>query len=85
MATLLEILYGSGLRVSELVALPLAAVERDPTMLVVRGKGDKDRHGAAVRSGARRDRAVAAYARRRPRRGRDLALSLSRRAAVPGI
>ena len=43
METLLEILYGSGLRVSELVALPLAAAERDPAMLVVRGKGDKDR------------------------------------------
>jgi integrase/recombinase XerD len=43
METLLEILYGSGLRVSELVALPLAAAERDPTMLVVRGKGEKDR------------------------------------------
>jgi len=43
METLLEILYGSGLRVSELVALPLVAVERDPQMLMVRGKGDKDR------------------------------------------
>lgn len=43
MATLLEILYGTGLRVSELVTLPLSAVERDPTVLVVRGKGDKDR------------------------------------------
>ena len=43
METLLEILYGTGLRVSELVTLPLAAVERDPTMLMVRGKGDKDR------------------------------------------
>jgi len=43
MATLLEILYGSGLRVSELVALPLAAAERDPAMLIVRGKGSKDR------------------------------------------
>jgi len=43
MATLLEILYGTGLRVSELVTLPLVAVERDPTMLVVRGKGDKER------------------------------------------
>jgi len=43
METLLEIIYGSGLRVSELVALPLAAAERDPTMLMVRGKGDKDR------------------------------------------
>jgi len=43
MATLLEILYGTGLRVSELVTLPLSAVERDPQVLVVRGKGDKDR------------------------------------------
>ena len=43
MATLLEILYAAGLRVSELVTLPLAAVERDPTMLVVRGKGNKER------------------------------------------
>ncbi len=43
METLLEILYGSGLRVSELVALPVLAAERDPTMLLVRGKGDKER------------------------------------------
>jgi integrase/recombinase XerD len=43
METLLEILYGSGLRVSELVALPLVAAERDPQMLMVRGKGDKER------------------------------------------
>ncbi len=43
METLLEILYGSGLRVSELVSLPVVAAERDPTMLVVRGKGSKER------------------------------------------
>lgn len=43
MATLLEILYATGLRVSELVTLPLVAVERDPTVLTVRGKGDKER------------------------------------------
>jgi integrase/recombinase XerD len=43
MATLLEVLYATGLRVSELVTLPLVAVERDPTALVVRGKGDKER------------------------------------------
>ena len=43
MATLLEILYAAGLRVSELVTLPRAAVERDPAMLVVRGCPE-DRH-----------------------------------------
>jgi integrase/recombinase XerD len=43
METLLEILYGSGLRVSELVGLPAVAAERDPTMLLVRGKGSKER------------------------------------------
>lgn len=43
MATLLEILYAAGLRVTELVSLPLSAVERDPSMLLVRGKGDKER------------------------------------------
>src|SRR5687768_17449750 len=43
MATLLEIIYAAGLRVSELVTLPLVAVERDPTVLVVRGKGNKER------------------------------------------
>ena len=43
MATLLGSLYGTGLRVSELVTLPLVAVERDPTMLIVRGKGDEER------------------------------------------
>jgi integrase/recombinase XerD len=38
-----ELLYGAGLRVSELVGLPLAAARRDPRVLIVRGKGDKER------------------------------------------
>jgi len=40
---LVELLYGSGLRVSELVGMPAAAARRDQRFLVVRGKGDKER------------------------------------------
>ncbi len=40
---LLELLYGSGLRATELVALPLRAFSADRPFLIVRGKGDKER------------------------------------------
>lgn len=43
LACMVELLYASGLRVSELVGLPLAAVARDPAYLIVRGKGGKER------------------------------------------
>ena len=40
---LLELLYGSGLRASELVSLPQRAFRKDQPFLILRGKGDKER------------------------------------------
>ncbi len=41
--TLVEVAYATGLRASELVALPAAALRSDLPVLIVRGKGDKER------------------------------------------
>jgi integrase/recombinase XerD len=40
---LLEVLYATGMRVSELIALPSTAARQNARMLMVRGKGDKER------------------------------------------
>jgi len=41
LACIIELIYASGLRVSECLDLPLAALARDPAYLIVRGKGGR--------------------------------------------
>lgn len=40
---LMQLLYATGMRVSELVALPVSAARGDPRMLLISGKGNKER------------------------------------------
>lgn len=60
---LLELLYGSGLRASELVSLPLTAVPRDAPFLTVTGKGGTQR---MVPVGARAKQALGRWLALRP-------------------
>jgi integrase/recombinase XerD len=55
---LLELLYGSGLRASELVGLPRGSVRPGQPFLMVRGKGEKER---LVPISSRAQQAVAAW------------------------
>ena len=41
--TLIELTYASGMRVSEVLALKLDSVKRDPAYLIITGKGNKER------------------------------------------
>ena len=65
---LLEVVYATGLRVSELVTLPAAAAGRDQRMLVVRGKGGKER---LVPLNKQAKRAMAEYLELRGKADRD--------------
>ncbi len=71
---LLELLYGTGIRISEAVGLDLADIDLEEAMLRVLGKGNKER---VVPIGRSAREAVSAYLRdgrlalRRPRRARD--------------
>ena len=60
---MVELIYASGLRVSELVGLSLAALAQDPAYLIVRGKGGNERL-APLNAAART--AVKAYLEVRP-------------------
>jgi integrase/recombinase XerD len=65
---LLEVVYATGLRVSELVALPASSARRDQRMLVVRGKGNKER---MVPLNQAAKRAMADYLKMRAEMERD--------------
>jgi integrase/recombinase XerD len=66
---LIELLYGSGLRASELVSLALAAVPRDAPFLTITGKGGQQR---LVPVGERAGAALRQWLRVRPAGGRHV-------------
>ena len=68
LACLVEMLYATGLRVSELVALPASAARHDARVIIVRGKGNKER---LVPLNDAAKRATAAYLALLAQSGRD--------------
>jgi integrase/recombinase XerD len=86
MVAALEILYATGLRVSELLSLPRAALGGDAAVLMVRGKGGKER--LVPLSDAARDAAAALSRRTRGRwlfPGRDPRRPLTRQGFAQGL
>ncbi|WP_225007346.1 tyrosine recombinase [Novosphingobium percolationis] len=67
MLALLELLYGSGLRATELVSLPLMAVPRDAPFVTITGKGGQQR---MVPVGGRAQAALSQWLRARGGGGR---------------
>jgi integrase/recombinase XerD len=76
---LVELLYASGLRVSELATLPQGALSADAPLIAVRGKGGKER---LVPVSRRAREAVAALAPPRPRAGRAARYLFASRASA---
>jgi integrase/recombinase XerD len=66
LSCLVELLYATGLRVSELIALPMSAARHDARVIVVRGKGGKER---LVPLNDAAKRAMAAYLALLPQSG----------------
>ncbi|MGI9481020.1 MAG: site-specific tyrosine recombinase XerD [Hyphomicrobiales bacterium] len=69
MACLLELLYATGLRVSELVSLKLSAVEADESVMTIRGKGGRERMVPLSRAARA---AVSAYRKAAAKAGKAL-------------
>ena len=83
LACLIEVLYATGLRVSELVALPVSAAERNARMLTVRGKGNKERLVPLNEAAKTAMREYLALLSERSRPEDEMAFSLLRRSRPP--
>jgi len=90
-AALFETLYASGMRISEALSLPSDAVGAGTRMLMVRGKGDKQRlvplHDQAIKAVAHWQKLAAAYSGGKPTQWlfhsvRNNAKALTRQAAL---
>jgi integrase/recombinase XerC len=74
-AAMLELFYGSGLRLAELVSLNVGDLDLDEAMVTVLGKGSKERR---VPLGSHSIRAIRTWLATRPRAGSDAPLFTGR-------